>query len=298
MAENKRYYYLKLEEDYFTNKVQKALRKLPSGAEMCLCYLKMQLLGLRTNGVLVYDGIYETFEQEISEEISEDENIVKLTLGMLRKWNLIADESDNQIYMQEMQGRFGSTSEVAQRVAKHREKQKMLHCNTAVTKSNVIKDIDIELDKEKEKDILSETNVSDDVAFAKEDINEGKEKIPYREIIDYLNEKAKTQYRYKSQKTKDKIKARYNDGFTIDDFKKVIDTKCAEWLNNPDMCKYLRPETLFGNKFEGYLNQPKYVCDADNKQLPDWFNNQDLVTYDANDLDEKELEEALKKLGG
>ena len=96
--------------------------------------------------MLIYDGIYETFEQEISEEISEDENIVKLTLGMLRKWNLIADESDNQIYMQEMQGRFGSTSEVAQRVAKHREKQKLLQCNTPVTKSNVIKDIDIELD--------------------------------------------------------------------------------------------------------------------------------------------------------
>lgn len=295
MADKKRYYYLKLEEDYFTNKVQKALRKLPSGAEMCLCYLKMQLLGLRTNGVLIYDGIYETFEQEISEEISEDENIVRLTLGMLRKWNLIADESENQIYMQEMQGRFGSTSDVAQRVAKHREKQKLLQCNTAVTKSNAIKEIDIEIDIDKEKDILSDSCESDDVPHGKEDAEI--DDIPYKQIIDYLNEKAGTQYRYKTSKTKEKIKARYNEGFSFDDFKVVIDKKCAEWLMNADMCKYLRPETLFGTKFEGYLNQPVNVK-HEAKQLPEWWDNQESVTNETIDeiaLD-KELEELVNSL--
>ncbi|MCR0266186.1 conserved phage C-terminal domain-containing protein [[Clostridium] innocuum] len=295
MAEKKRYYYLKLEEDYFTNKVQKALRKLPSGAEMCLCYLKMQLLGLRTNGVLIYDGIYETFEQEISEEISEDENIVRLTLGMLRKWNLIADESENQIYMQEMQGRFGSTSDVAQRVAKHREKQKLLQCNTAVTKSNAIKEIDIEIDIDKEKDILSDSCESDDVPHGKEDAEI--DDIPYKQIIDYLNEKAGTQYRYKTPKTKEKIKARYNEGFSFNDFKTVIDKKCAEWLMNADMCKYLRPETLFGTKFEGYLNQPMNVK-HEAKQLPEWWDNQESVTNETIDeiaLD-KELEELVNSL--
>ncbi|WP_259316502.1 conserved phage C-terminal domain-containing protein, partial [[Clostridium] innocuum] len=294
MAENKRYYYLKLEEDYFTNKVQKALRKLPSGAEMCLCYLKMQLLGLRTNGVLIYDGIYETFEQEISEEISEDENIVKLTLGMLRKWNLIADESDNQIYMQEMQGRFGSTSEVAQRVAKHREKQKLLQCNTPVTKSNVIKDIDIELDKDKdkEKDILSDSRESDDVPHGKKDAEI--DNIPYKQIIDYLNEKAGTQYRYKTPKTKEKIKARYNEGFSFDDFKTVIDKKCTEWLTDSEMCKYLRPETLFGTKFEGYLNQPVNVK-HESKQLPAWWDNQDLIKVES-EFSEEELDKKIEEL--
>jgi uncharacterized phage protein (TIGR02220 family) len=79
--------------------------------------------------------------------------------------------------------------------------------------------------------------------------------IPVSEIITYLNEKAVTQYKPSSKKTMDLIKARWNDGFTLDEFKIVIDKKTAEWLNDGEMCKYLRPETLFGTKFESYLNQ-------------------------------------------
>lgn len=79
--------------------------------------------------------------------------------------------------------------------------------------------------------------------------------VPYKEIIDYLNNRCGTNYRSSTRKTKDLIKARYNEGFTLDDFKTVIDKKAAEWLNDSKMSKYLRPETLFGTKFEGYLNQ-------------------------------------------
>ncbi|EZP77589.1 primosome, DnaD subunit [Parageobacillus genomosp. 1] len=79
--------------------------------------------------------------------------------------------------------------------------------------------------------------------------------IPYREIVDYLNKKAGTSYRHTSKKTQQLIRARWNEGFRLDDFKTVIDKKVAEWLNDPKMNKYLRPETLFGTKFESYLNQ-------------------------------------------
>ena len=78
--------------------------------------------------------------------------------------------------------------------------------------------------------------------------------IPYKEIIDYLNDRTGASYRYTTKKTKDLIKARFNEKFTLDDFKIVIDKKCIEWMNT-DMQKYLRPETLFGTKFESYLNQ-------------------------------------------
>lgn len=78
---------------------------------------------------------------------------------------------------------------------------------------------------------------------------------PYKEIVDYLNQKANTKYRSSGSKTKTLIKARVNDGFDLDDFKKVIDTKASQWLNDPKMKKFLRPETLFGTKFEGYLNE-------------------------------------------
>jgi len=79
--------------------------------------------------------------------------------------------------------------------------------------------------------------------------------IPYQAIIDYLNEKAGTSYRHTSKKTQQLIRARWNEGFRLDDFKIVIDKKVAEWFNDPKMNKYLRPETLFGTKFESYLNQ-------------------------------------------
>ncbi len=76
-----------------------------------------------------------------------------------------------------------------------------------------------------------------------------------KQIIDYLNTKANTRYKYSSDKTKKHIHARLEEGFTVEDFKTVIDKKCAEWLDDPKMNQYLRPETLFGTKFEGYLNQ-------------------------------------------
>ena len=78
--------------------------------------------------------------------------------------------------------------------------------------------------------------------------------IIYKYICDYLNEKAGTNYKHSTDKTKQKIKARLNEGFTINDFEKVIDTKVSEWKGT-DFEKFLRPETLFGTKFESYLNQ-------------------------------------------
>ena len=82
-----------------------------------------------------------------------------------------------------------------------------------------------------------------------------KDSIDYKDIVLYLNEKSGKNFRYSSRKTQDLIKARINEGFTVDDFKVVIDKKCNEWLKDTKMNQYLRPETLFGTKFESYLNQ-------------------------------------------
>ena len=76
---------------------------------------------------------------------------------------------------------------------------------------------------------------------------------PYKVIVEYLNQKAGTSYKPNSKNTVKHINARLTDGFTVDDFKTVIDKKCAEWKGT-DMEQYLRPETLFGTKFESYLN--------------------------------------------
>lgn len=78
--------------------------------------------------------------------------------------------------------------------------------------------------------------------------------VEYDEIISYLNEKADTHYKSNNKQTRKHINARLNEGFTVNDFKTVIDKKCNEWLGT-EYEKYLRPDTLFAGKFESYLNQ-------------------------------------------
>lgn len=74
-----------------------------------------------------------------------------------------------------------------------------------------------------------------------------------KDIISYLNAKAGTNYRASSKATQQHINARFAEGYKVEDFKTVIDKKCAEWLGS-DFEQYLRPSTLFGSKFENYLN--------------------------------------------
>ncbi len=102
------------------------------------------------------------------------------------------------------------------------------------------------------------------------------DRVPYAEITDYLNEKAGSQFRSSTKKTQSLIKARFNEGFKIDDFKRVIDIKTNEWLNNKDMSKYLRPETLFGTKFESYLNQ-EHKPVSNNSANEQWLNQLDSL---------------------
>jgi len=85
--------------------------------------------------------------------------------------------------------------------------------------------------------------------------NKGKSIVEYEEIVNYLNEKADKKYKHTTPKTKKLIKARTKEGFTVEDFKTVIDKKCKQWKEDPTMNRYLRPETLFSPKFEGYLNE-------------------------------------------
>ena len=100
-----------------------------------------------------------------------------------------------------------------------------------------------EKEKKKDKESMSDSSNQDDAP------------IPYSEIIDYLNKKCITRYRDTTAKTRTLIKARFKEKFTLNDFKQVIDSKSAEWLADGKMNKFLRPETLFGTKFEGYLNE-------------------------------------------
>ena len=92
----------------------------------------------------------------------------------------------------------------------------------------------------------------------------------YSLVIDYLNKKANTNYRPTTKNTQSFINARVSEGYTVEDFKKVIDSKSKEWLNT-GFEKYLRPATLFGSKFENYLNEANkktpIAVGAENKNI-------------------------------
>ncbi len=100
------------------------------------------------------------------------------------------------------------------------------------------------------------------------------------EIIDYLNLKTNKNFKINNNKTITLINTRFKEGYTLDDFKKVIDLKSEKWLNT-NMDAYLRPMTLFSNKMEGYLNETinkksnerftKTQSAVDQAKQIDWF---------------------------
>ena len=108
------------------------------------------------------------------------------------------------------------------------------------------------IDKQK----TNKRQTNDNIKEYKEEQEEQERRNKYIvEIIDYLNMRTGSHYKYNNQNTREHIKARLEEGFTVDDFKEVIDKKCVEWMNT-DSQKYLRPDTLFRpSKFESYLNQ-------------------------------------------
>jgi uncharacterized phage protein (TIGR02220 family) len=101
------------------------------------------------------------------------------------------------------------------------------------------------------------------------------DKETYNVITSYLNERAGTKYKPSSKKTQTCIHARLSEGYEIDDFKTVIDKKCDEWIGT-EWEKFLRPETLFGTKFESYLNARVTQKKPINTGVPSGGNQDDL----------------------
>ena len=124
-------------------------------------------------------------------------------------------------------------------------------------------------------DTVTDTDtITDTVSDSEADTDKSK-LTEIKEIIQYLNDRCGTRYRYQTKGTQEHINARLKEGYTVDDFKMVIDKKFEEW-HGTDMEKFLRPETLFAGKFESYLNQKivkkKYQSQA--AQMLDSFYDQ------------------------
>lgn len=152
MADNKKYYWLKLKEDFFEEKQIKYLRSLPDGDKLVIAYLKMQLKSLKTEGFIKYDSVLPSNIEELAMVLDEDTNIVQLMIKALEQTKAVEILDDGSFYMIAMQDLIGKEGQSAERVRQFRarKKQEMLQCNTDVTKCNT--EIEIDIEKEIEKD--------------------------------------------------------------------------------------------------------------------------------------------------
>ena len=189
------------------------------------------------NGVFMLNDRIAYTEEMLATIFRKPLNVVRLALATFEQYGMI-EVIDNVITIpnwekhQNIEKLETIKEQTRKRVAEHRKRQKeKLLALTNVTQNVTLRN-DIEEDKEEDK---NKNNI-----------------IKY--IVEYLNLKTNSSYRYSSDRTRRTINARLNEGYTLDDFKKVIDIKTTQWLGDQKMEQYLRPETLFGGKFESYLN--------------------------------------------
>lgn len=134
MAE-KRYYWLKLKENYFDSPKIKKLRKIAGGDTYTIIYLKLQLLSIKNNGIIEYEKIEPTFQEELALKLDEDVENVGVTLSYLQSQGLVDVNENNDFFLIEASNNIGSESESAERVRLFRERKNQiaLQCNDSVT---------------------------------------------------------------------------------------------------------------------------------------------------------------------
>lgn len=153
---SKKYFWLKLKEDFFRQKEIKKLRKIAGGDTYVLILLKIQLLSIKNEGKIFYEGIEDTIEQELALELDEDVENVRMTLFYCFKHFLIEKTTEDELILTSVLSNIGSESSVAERVRKHRQNKEALQCNTNVTECNAIEtkcNTEIEIEIEKDIDI-------------------------------------------------------------------------------------------------------------------------------------------------
>lgn len=156
MAE-KRFFWLKLQEDFFKSKRIKKLRRIAGGDTYTIIYLKMQLLAIKNGGCLEYTGLESSFARELALDIDEDPENVAITVNFLLSCGLMETSDNAEYFLPYAVLNTGSESSSAQRVRDYRERKmlqkdsKALPYNTDVTKCNTEKEI--ELDKEIDREI-------------------------------------------------------------------------------------------------------------------------------------------------
>ena len=232
--------WIKIVTDVFDDEKILMIETMPECDTIIVIWFKLLCLaGKQNNGGVFQMGQIPYTDEMFAAIFRRPINTVRLALNTFEKFGMIEIIRDtvtipNWGKHQSLDAYEKKKERDRERIARKRAEQKALiemSPDMSPDKSPDVAPLEGEEDKEKEGD-----------------------KELYISIVSYLNEKAGTKYKATTDKTKKAIHARLSEGFTVEDFKTVIDKKCAEWIGDSKMEKYLRPETLFGTKFEGYLN--------------------------------------------
>ena len=148
MAAGKRYYWLKLHDDFFDSKRIKKLRKMAGGDTYTIIYLKMQLLAMKTDGILKWTGLEPNISDELALDLDESPEDVNVTLSYLLACGLAETSDDINFFFPFAVSNTGSEGASAKRVRDHRDRVKALQCNTEVTQVKQMCNGEIEKEKE------------------------------------------------------------------------------------------------------------------------------------------------------
>lgn len=164
----KRYYWLKLPEDFFRQKPIKKLRKIAGGDTYTIIYLKMLLIAMKEDGKLYFEGVEDDFYEELSLELDEDSENVKVTVLFLIRQGLMELIDETEYRLTECEKMVGSEGASAERMRRMREKQASL-CDKGVTGKLHIGDVEKEIEKEKDIEIDKNT-ISPEVETSAQDV--------------------------------------------------------------------------------------------------------------------------------
>lgn len=260
----KRYYWLKLRNDFFDSVRMKKLRGVAGGDTYTIIYLKLQLAALETEGTLIYEGVENSLAEELALLINEKPEDVGLTLNFLQSVGLCEVSKDGTLCtLPEVLLNTGSETASTQRSRAFRKRQ-ALQCNTNATQLQQPRNVEKDIEKEKDTEKINTLSAKPDDLTIKAKL-----------VLDALNQKTGKAFKYTDSNLR-LIEARLKD-YTVEDCLKVIGIKCSQWKNDPQMNKYLRPETLFNaTKFGGYLNEqevkasPQYTGYANEEEPFEW----------------------------
>ncbi|HEM4630267.1 TPA: phage replisome organizer N-terminal domain-containing protein [Streptococcus suis] len=278
MADNKKYYYLKLKDNFFESDEAIILESMSDGYIYSNILLKLYLRSLKNNGILMFNDLIPYNAQMLATITRHHVGVIEKAIQIFQQLRLIEILDNGAIYMTNIQNFVGKSSTDADRKrAEYNKIKRVGEISTIETDKTppeieIEKDIKLDIDLDINKEIHSELNNSAEQSSAyvfpnwlnQSSIDELKKvspkNYPLYIPIQYLNQETGHTYKFIATHTKF-IQARYKDGYTLEDFKKVIDTKVAQWKNNSQMAQYLRPKTLFSpSNFDSYLNEtPKPI---------------------------------------